>query len=268
MQLLKVFLAARQVFVLYTLKNKVFADISPTALFYRGFMVVLADPDPVHLDSVPSFAAAPALPSVLTRLRLETRSEHEAVERVLDLMGGLSNNSYRQRLVQFYGFYRPLEAALQIRCAKQSDSHSFEVLQLQKLLPRLHKSLLLRQDLHQLGITAAGLAQCRALPPIQTYAEVLGCLYVLEGATLGGRMITQHVQATLGITPTSGGSFFDGYAGQTARMWNALRQTLLSAAVDAQAENAMVASAVATFTCLRGWCASAPSPDSSVTVHD
>ena len=230
-------------------------------------MAVLADPNPVYLDSVPSFAAAPALPSVLTRLRLETRSEHEAVERVLDLMGALTDNSYRQRLVQFYGFYGPLEAALQTRCAEQSDSSSQKVSQLSMLLPRLHKSLLLRQDLHHLGINTAGLAQCRSLPPIQTHAEVLGCLYVLEGATLGGRMITQHVQTTLGITPTTGGSFFDGYAGHTARMWNAMRQTLLSAAVDAQAENAMVASAIATFASMRGWCESAPFRKNSVTVH-
>ena len=233
-------------------------------------MVVLADPDSVHLNLAPSFATAPALPTVLTRLRLETRSEHEAVEHVLDLMGALSNNSYRQRLVQFYGFYSPLEAALQTRCAKQGDrpGHNFEVSQLPMLLPRLHKSLLLRQDLDRLGISIAGLAQCRALPPIQTPAEVLGCLYVLEGATLGGRMITEHIQATLGITPTTGGSFFDGYAGHTARMWNAMRRTLLSGAVDAQAENAMVASAVATFTCLRDWCESVPFRKNSVTVHD
>ena len=230
-------------------------------------MAVLADPDPVHLDSALSFAAAPALPSVLSRLRLETRSEHEAVERVLNVMGALTHNTYRKRLVQFYGFYSPLEAALQTRCAKQSNSCSLENSRLPMLLPRLHKSLLLRQDLSHLGITAADLAQCRALPPIRTPTEVLGCLYVLEGATLGGRMITEHIQATLGITPTTGGSFFDGYAGQTGRMWNAMRQTLLSAAVDAQAENTMVASAVATFAAMRNWCESAPFPENSVTAH-
>ena len=230
-------------------------------------MVVLADAVPVNLDSAPSFVAAPVLPPLLTRLRLQTRSEHEAVEQVLDLMGVLNCDSYRQRLIQFYGFYSPLEAALQTRCAMQSDRYSLEVLQMSMLLPRLHKSLLLRQDLHYLGITTTDLAQCRALPTIQTPAQVLGCLYVLEGATLGGRMITQHIQATLGIKPTTGGSFFDGYAGQTGRMWNAMRQILLSAAVDAQAENAMVASAIATFTAMRNWCESTPFRENSVTAH-
>ena len=91
-------------------------------------------------------------------------------------------------------------------------------------------------------------------------------LYELEGATLGGRIITQHVQATLGITPTTGGSFFDGYAEQTGRMWNAMRQILLLGAVDAQAEKAMVASATATFAALRNWCESVPCRENSVTV--
>ena len=230
-------------------------------------MVVLAEPNAVRLDLVPPFASAPALPSVLMRLRLETRSEHEDVERVLDLMSALTDSTYRQRLVQFYGFYSPLETALQASCAKQSNIHDVGVSQLPMLLPRLHKSFLLRQDLHHLGVSTAGLAQCGALPPIETPAQVLGCLYVLEGATLGGRLITQHIQATLGITPATGGSFFDGYAGHTARMWNAMRQTLLSGAVDAQAENAMVASAIATFTCLRGWCESTSLRKNGVTVH-
>ena len=229
-------------------------------------MVVLAAPDPVHLDLAPSFAATPALPSVLTRLRLDTRSEHEAVERVLDLMGALTRDSYLQRLLQFYGFYSPLEAALQTRCAMQSDRCSLEASQLSTLLPRLHKSLLLRQDLDHLGVSIAGMAQCRILPPIHTVTQVLGCLYVLEGATLGGRIITQHVQATLGITPTTGGSFFDGYAEQTGRMWNSMRQILLLGAVDAQAEKAMVASATATFAALRNWCESVPCRENSVTV--
>ena len=229
-------------------------------------MVVLAAPDPVHLDSAPSLSATPALPSVLTRLRLETRSEHEAVEQVLDLMGVLTDDTYRQRMVQFYGFYSPLEAALQTRCLKHSNSCSLEVSQLSMLLPRLRKSLLLRRDLHHLGVSTATMAQCRTLPSIQTLAQVLGCLYVLEGATLGGRIITQHVQATLGITPTTGGSFFDGYAEQTGRMWNAMRQILLLGAVDAQAENAMVVSAIATFAALRNWCESAPCRENSVTV--
>ena len=192
-----------------------------------------------------STAQAPAPPSILTRLRLETRGEHEAVERVLNLMDtALGAAAYRQRLAQFYGFYGPLEAALHVRCSPQ----------LTTLLPRLNKTTLLRQDLQRLGLNAAALPLCNELPTIQTEAEVLGCLYVMEGATLGGRMITQHVQKTFGIMPATGGSFFDGYGHDTGRMWQDMRQLLLGCAVDTPTENAIVANAIATFASLRGWC--------------
>ena len=215
-------------------------------------MDVLVTPGRGPQDCAPHNKPACSASTILARLRGETRREHEAVEHVLDLMGALSHSTYCQRLVQFYGFYNPLEAALKTRCTPQHGDP--DAAQLALHLPRLHKSVLLRQDLQCLGVSTAGLAQCRALPPLHTTAEVLGCLYVLEGATLGGRLITQHVQATLGITPTTGGRFFDGYAADTAKMWHAMRQTLLLGAVDAQAENTMVASAIATFASLRGWC--------------
>ena len=208
-------------------------------------MVVFIVPDPVNQAEAHHVAPAATSPSVLTRLRLETRGEHDAVERVLNLMDtALTEAAYRQRLAQFYGFYAPLEAALQTRCAPQ----------LATLLTRLNKTTLLRQDLQQLGVSTADLPLCRHLPPIQTQAEVWGCLYVMEGATLGGRLITQHVQATFGIMPTTGGSFFEGYGPDTGKMWQGMRQLLLSGAVDTPTENAIVANAIATFASLRGWC--------------
>jgi heme oxygenase (biliverdin-IX-beta and delta-forming) len=188
-------------------------------------------------------------PSILSRLRLETRSEHDAAEKLLDLMGcSLTHDRYRQRLEQFYGFYAPLERALLTRCDSQLERTGWA------LAARLNKTAHLGQDLQYLGVSIEDVPLCLQLPPLQTQADVLGCLYVLEGATLGGRIISQHTNATLGITPTTGGRFFEGYAGDTAKMWQALRQMLLHLAVDTHTENGMVASAVATFAGLRNWC--------------
>lgn len=196
--------------------------------------------------AAPPIALALAASTILTRLRLETRGEHDAVERVLDLMGpALTREIYCQRLVQFYGFYGPLEAALHAQCA---------ALHLQTLAPRLNKTTLLRQDLHYLGVSTDALVLCRDLPSTENQARLLGCLYVMEGATLGGRMIAPHIQATFNITPTTGGSFFDGYGDGTGKMWQAMRQLLLSCATDTETEDAIVASAIATFARLRGWC--------------
>ena len=224
-------------------------------------MAVFVVADPAReFEAAPSSDRPAAQSSILARLRLETRGEYDAVERVLDLIGtSLTREGYRQRLEQLYGFYAALEAALQSRCAPTDGCQGEPTLPFatrSALLPRLTKTAHLRQDLHHLGVMSKDVPLCRELPPLETQAEVLGCLYVLEGATLGGRMITQHVRATLGITPATGGSFFDGYGDDTGRMWQAMRQLLVKAATDTQTENTIVANAIATFACLRCWCES------------
>ena len=218
-------------------------------------MAVSVVADPVNQGTAPFLSQAPSSSNILTRLRAETRGEHDAVERVLDLMSpALTAGAYKNKLAQFYGFYGPLEAALQTRCALPEDCLAPGPSQLATLLPRLNKTALLRQDLQDPGVLTDALPLCRRLPSTHTEAEVLGCLYVMEGATLGGRMITQHVRAMFGITPTTGGSFFDGYAGNTGTMWQSMRHLLVRCASDTQTEDAIVANAIATFARLRAWC--------------
>jgi len=219
-------------------------------------MAVPVLPDYLHQGAASSPAEAATKYSVLTRLRLETRGEHDAVERLLDLMGAeLTREVYCRRLEQFFGFYRPLEAALKTRCALPGKHQGGATSDLATLIPRLKKTAELQRDLHHLGLETDNLRLCRHLPPLETRAEVLGCLYVVEGATLGGQMITRHIRAKFDMTPTTGGSFFEGYAGDTGMMWQAMRQLLVSSAIDSQTESAMVVSAIATFACLRAWCA-------------
>ena len=221
-------------------------------------MAVFVVADPVKQGGALSSTHLAAQPTILARLRQETRGEHDAVERVLDLMGAsLTREDYRQRLERFYGFYSPLEAALQSRGTLTNDAQGDTALApatRSALALRLNKAAHLRQDLRHIGVIPEDLLLCRELPPLETQAEVLGCLYVMEGATLGGQMISRHIRATLNIAPSTGGSFFEGYAGDTGKMWIAMRQLLVTSACDAQVENAIVANAIATFACLRAWC--------------
>jgi len=231
-------------------------------------MAVLVVTDPESQQEAASPPVAPSL--ILSRLRLETRGEHDAVEQVLDLMGGsLTHQSYRQRLEQFYGFYAPLEKALKSdgksladRACKAPLSDAIS----SALAVRLNKTAHLQQDLHHLGVLTDGLPLCRDLPPVRTQAELLGCLYVMEGATLGGRLITQHVRTALGITPTTGGSFFQGYGDDTGRMWQGMRQLLVSGSPDTETENNIVTNAISTFACLRSWCETFPKTNKNGTT--
>ncbi len=217
-------------------------------------MVIPTVTDVVNGKSVPEELSV-STSSILARLRAETRDAHKDLERILDLTGStLTRDAYRRRVGQYYGFYNPLEAALRMRCALRDD-HAGAASSLRVTLdPRLHKTPLLQEDLDHLEVSIDALPECHDLPSLETFADILGCLYVLEGATLGGRMIAQHLQATLGITPTTGGRFFEGYAGDTGAMWHSMRHILVTGAVDVETENVIVANAIATFTCLQRWC--------------
>jgi heme oxygenase (biliverdin-IX-beta and delta-forming) len=145
----------------------------------------------------------------------------------------------------FYGFYAPFEEALKLRLENLRFSD--------ELSTRLDKTALLRNDLNYLGVSPENIATCQMLPRLEFATEILGSIYVVEGATLGGRIITKHVKDTLNILPTSGGSFFQGYGDATAMMWQGMRQLLVNGANNPSAENAIVASAIETFTALRNW---------------
>jgi heme oxygenase (biliverdin-IX-beta and delta-forming) len=189
-------------------------------------------------------------PAILSRLRIETRHEHTALENELDLMNTeLSRDAYRYRLQTFYGFYAPLEAALKLSLQGIRFSSDLG----NELANRLNKTALLKGDLDHFGVDSEKLPRCQNLPSLKFVAEILGSIYVIEGATLGGRIITKHVQDTLNILPTSGGSFFQGYGDATAIMWQGMRQLLVNAADNVLAENAIIASAIETFSTLRIW---------------
>lgn len=179
---------------------------------------------------------------ILARLRAETRVEHEAIERALDLTGeALTLDGYRLRLEQLHGFLRPVEAWLWPLPGLELEAR--------------RKTPWLAVDLVALGVCEPGrLATCSELPPLRTTAARFGCLYVLEGATLGGQVISRHVRRTLGITPAAAGRFFHGYGPRTGEMWQAFRAALGAFAARAAADDEIVAAAVATFRSLRRWC--------------
>lgn len=185
--------------------------------------------------------------TVLHRLRHETRDQHDAIERTLMLMDeGLSGDQYRQRLEQFHGFYQPVEARM--------FGHASPLAGALQLAPR-RKTPLLVADLATLGGCAAThLPVCADLPPLGSAAEHFGCMYVLEGASLGGVLISRHIHKALRVTPASGGSFFYGYGERTGAMWQEFRSAITAFSLESDDHDAIVASARATFETLQRWC--------------
>jgi heme oxygenase len=111
----------------------------------------------------------------------------------------------------------------------------------------------LRDDLRAFGSTEGSidaLPRCTWVPEIATVPSALGCLYVTEGATLGGRIVARAVREHLGLGPSTGASFFEGYGAATAAMWRSFLDHL-NASAPSPAE--VLGAATETFVALERW---------------
>ena len=180
------------------------------------------------------------------RLREQTRAEHAAIEQTLDILNSaMTPAAYCRILERFYGFYQPLEQKLRDMAGILSAGLELE---------RREKTALLLCDLSILGRDPASLALSDQLPEVDGLPEALGCCYCLEGATLGGQIISRHLRKHLSITPANGGRFFHGYGEQTGDMWMKFKVELGAVVVNSQEQGRAVEAARATFLTLDRWC--------------
>ena len=189
---------------------------------------------------------------ILERLKHETHAAHMRLEASVDLPRRLrSPESYRDLLARFYGFYAPLEPRILARA--EWAAHDFPI------APRA-KVPALERDLMALGYTPealAGLPRCTELPALASFPAALGALYVLEGATLGGQVISRAVRGQLGYTPETGCAFFASYGRELGPMWQAFRAFLTNVELEQPASaDAIVVGAHATFAAFGAWIAS------------
>ncbi len=78
----------------------------------------------------------------------------------------------------------------------------------------------LEQDLAWFGDLPLARAPAGAVcPDIDSPGDLLGVLYPLEGATLGGQVIAPHLERHLGLTPQAGARFFAAYGADTGGRW-------------------------------------------------
>ena len=185
---------------------------------------------------------------LLKRLKQATSECHAALECQLPLLDPhLSRENYHLLLGRFFGYYAPLET--QLLALPWRDEIGFDYID-------RHKTPCLKQDLIALGETHGSLARfprCQDLPEVVTLQNMLGCLYVIEGATLGGQIITRHLLANLGLTPESGASFFNGYGTQTGAYWQTFCTMFSDLAERTGGDEEIIATAIRTFETLEQW---------------
>jgi len=176
------------------------------------------------------------------RLRSATATAHAALERDLDWVARVATREgYRGLLARLHGFHVTWEPAIG---AALADGDFFD---LRCRVPAL------AQDLTYLGLSSTGiedLPQARPIP-LPSPAAAMGALYVLEGSTLGGRVIGRHITATHGLTGP-GLAYYSGHGARTGAMWLAFRTRLDTFEGDAAQ---VVSAANGTFDAMRDWLA-------------
>jgi len=151
-------------------------------------------------------------------LKEATKVNHQSLEKqLIAVIRSIHNKrDYAKLLVAFYGFI----AGLEININTHIDL---------SVLPdyaNRRKSAALANDLHLLGVPLPPLPDANALPPINDHYQALGALYVMEGSTLGGKIICKMIQQQLMLTDMSELTFFYGYGGETDSMWQRFKDTM------------------------------------------
>lgn len=182
---------------------------------------------------------APATTPILALLRAGTRAEHARIEEVVPLLrGDVTLPAYRAYLRRLLGFYAPLERSL--RSWEPPGAGLVE-----------EKVRWLRADLHVLGEGPVPL--CDHLPVLSSAARAWGCLYVIQGSTLGGRILSRHLHSTLGVGQSNGGSFLWAHGEETALAWKRFTASLAAFAEQGGDGAGALEGAKDTFATLTEW---------------
>lgn len=179
-------------------------------------------------------------------LREETRSEHHAIEGIMPFARpGFDRAGYQALLERFYAFYQPLEEKFldSADLRERGFDYSARV-----------KTPLLEQDIRNLGGEPARVAPApaSALPAFSSSDELLGALYVVEGSTLGGQVLSKNLSEKLHLNDEQT-SFYSSYGVSTGQKWAEFLAFLKAQNGDSAKNARVLEGARETFRSLRLW---------------
>jgi heme oxygenase len=96
------------------------------------------------------------------------------------------------------------------------------------------------------------LPQCADLPAIATLPSGVGCLYVLEGSTLGGQIISRRIASCLQVREESGGAFFCAYGDAVGQRWSEFKE-FTNSHINHSGVQETIKAALQTFEALLAW---------------
>jgi len=185
-------------------------------------------------------------------LRDQTSDKHNELESLMfvnEIMNGsLSTSDYKKLLTVNYIIHHKLEKKL----TDMLDADIFEKLQMHTRF----KLTALQNDLDYWAIDPLSLAELdfELFVPERNNAEVLGALYVLEGATLGGNVIKKQILKNPEfIRHKDGLNYYGVYGDELGSKWKTFVEVLNESVTEADYE-LCINSANRTFSNLINLC--------------
>jgi len=157
-------------------------------------------------------AATPAASGLMLRLRESTAAQHRELEAWVEPARRFaSRESYAAYLREIHVLFVKFETAL---AALPWATIGFD-------FESRRKAPMIARDLEFFGQAVPEISGERVT--FDSLASGFGCMYVLEGSTLGGQMILAQLEKR-GITAETGGAFFACYRERTQPMWKAFKE--------------------------------------------
>lgn len=191
--------------------------------------------------------------TLLERLREQTSPWHARLEAELPLLATPADErAYRDYLAKLWGFHAPIERDL--GCLSALETAGFR-------RAERAKCGALAADLAALGLGAAELTRlpwCSFAPRICDLPAALGCSYVLEGATLGGRVLWRELGRTLPAAMARAARYLTIYGPETGARWQVFVRVLAAFPAEPRSEAVLIDTACATFRALHRWLVEPP----------
>jgi len=109
------------------------------------------------------------------------------------------------------------------------------------------RTSMLEKDLEKLGV-AGEMQEFIDFDTAQiTLPQAVGAMYVMEGSSLGGRVILKQVHKTLGLAEDTGAGYFYGYGAETGKMWTSFLDEMWAFTEETGTKEEIIAGAVKAF---------------------
>jgi heme oxygenase len=179
------------------------------------------------------------------QLKKDTLRSHQQLEKMLigRMKAIRSKEDYVELLQLFYTYFGGLE--------KQIDQY-IDQNQLSDYAER-RKTQALANDIKTLGGILMPKASNDDLPQIKNELQAYAAMYVIEGSTLGGKIISKMMAQQLSLNNGEGLSFFNSYGDDTETKWESFKNTLNNITKSPKEDKLVIDSANETFDKFKLW---------------